>query len=71
MVPQQLEMVETLPANDTEAAILKHLTERPLRIDKLCRCSSLPISVVSSALTMTELKGIVYQHNLHYNIAKG
>ncbi len=60
-IPQQLELTELLPENDIESLLIKHLSEGPVHIDELCRSSSLPISTVSSALTMMELKGMVNQ----------
>ncbi|MBT4512199.1 MAG: DNA-protecting protein DprA [Chloroflexi bacterium] len=61
ILPQQLELVEPIIHNDTEALILKHLADGPLHIDELCRSSCLPISIVNSTLTMMELKGMVNQ----------
>jgi DNA processing protein len=61
MVPQQLEMKETMPATDTEAALLRHITREPVHVDEVCRQSGLPIATVSSVLAMLELKGIVRQ----------
>jgi DNA processing protein len=58
-VPQQLEMQELMPATDTEAALLRHISKEPSHIDELCRESGLPVSAVSSLLTMMELKGLV------------
>ncbi len=75
MVPQQLEFMEPeelLPENETELLLLKCLSREPLHIDELCRHSSLPISTVSSTLTMMELKGMVNQlGNMDYVIARG
>lgn len=61
MVPQQMEMKETIPATDTEAALLRHITRDPVHIDSVCRDSGLPIATVSSVLAMLELKGLVRQ----------
>lgn len=58
-VPQQLEMQELMPATDTEAALLRHISKEPAHIDDLCRESGLPVSAVSSLLAMMELKGLV------------
>ncbi|HAZ32043.1 MAG TPA: DNA-protecting protein DprA [Dehalococcoidia bacterium] len=70
IVPQQLELI--LPENDNESLLLRYLSPEPLHIDELCRHSSLPIPVVSSTLTMMELKGMVIQQgNMNYVIARG
>jgi DNA processing protein len=61
MVPQQIEMKETIPATDTEAALLRHISREPVHIDDMCRSSGLPIATVSSVLAMLELKGLVRQ----------
>ena len=60
-VPQQLEMKELIPATDTEADLLRHITKEPVHIDEVCRQSGLPVSTVSSVLAMMELKGLVRQ----------
>jgi DNA processing protein len=57
--PQQIEMQELLPATDTEADILRHISKEPVHIDEVCRESGLPVSTVSSLLAMMELKGLV------------
>lgn len=61
MVPQQMELRETLPADETEEALIISLraTGDPQHIDDLCRASGLPIARVSGALAMMELKGMV------------
>lgn len=61
MVPQQMEMQELVPATDTEAGILQHLSTEPVHVDEVCRQSGLPVSTVSSLLAMMELKGLVRQ----------
>lgn len=61
MVPQQMEMKELMPATDTEADLLRHITNEPVHIDQVCRDSGLPVSTVSSLLAMMELKGLVRQ----------
>jgi len=60
-VPQQIEMQELMPATDTEAALLRHVSKEPAHIDEVCRQSGLPASTVSSLLAMMELKGLVRQ----------
>jgi len=61
MVPQQIEMKELIPATDTEAALLRHISKEPVHIDQVCRDSGLPVATVSSVLAMLELKGLVRQ----------
>jgi DNA processing protein len=59
--PQQIEMKELIPATDTEADLLRHITKEPAHIDEVCRDSGLPASTVSSLLAMMELKGLIRQ----------
>jgi DNA processing protein len=61
MVPQQAELRELVPSDETEALLLRQLSYEPTHIDDVCHSSRLPISVVSSALAMMELKGMVRQ----------
>jgi DNA processing protein len=58
-VPQQVELQEALPATDTEADLLRHISKEPVHIDEVCRESGLPASTVSSLLAMMELKGLI------------
>jgi len=59
--PEQLEMKELLPIDDTESLLLKKLSAQPTHIDEVCRNSGLPISVVSSTMALLEIKGLVKQ----------
>jgi DNA processing protein len=59
--PQQIEMKELIPATDTEASVLRHISKEPAHIDEVCRESGLPASTVSSLLAMMELKGLIRQ----------
>ena len=61
MAPQQIEMQELVPATDTEAEVLRHITKEAAHIDDVCRESGLPAATVSSLLAMMELKGMVKQ----------
>jgi DNA processing protein len=61
MVAQQLEMKELVLANENESQLLSYLSEEASYIDEICRRSGLPISTVSSTLTMLELKGLAKQ----------
>ncbi len=47
-----------IPANDVEASILQYLGADPVHIDDLVRQCGLPVSIVSSTLTILELKGL-------------
>ena len=46
------------PDNEVEAALLQHLGTDPIHIDDLARLSGLPIAVITSTLTLLELKGL-------------
>lgn len=61
MAPQQIELRELLPADETEAALISGLRAAgdPQHIDDLCRATALPVARVSGALAMMELKGMV------------
>jgi DNA processing protein len=59
MLPQQVEAQILLPANEEECALLKLLSSDPQHIDELIRISNFPANLVSSTLTMMELKGLV------------
>lgn len=71
MVEQQQEARAVLPANETEAALLKHLTAEPIHIDDLTRETQLPTATVSSTLALMELKGLVRQvGGMNYIVAR-
>lgn len=59
IVPQQLEMKELIPSDKTESLLLSYLTREPVHIDEVCRQMQLPITTISSALAMMEIKGMV------------
>ena len=62
VVSHQIEMREMLhPADDNESMLLDHLGHEPVHIDDIRRRSGLPIAVVSSTLSMMELKGMVQE----------
>jgi DNA processing protein len=70
-VAHQIEMKEIIPSSDTEALLLKQLSAEPTHIDEVCRSSGLPVSTVSSTLTLMELKGLVKQvGNMNYVLAR-
>ncbi|MFC1944892.1 DNA-processing protein DprA [Chloroflexota bacterium] len=71
MIPQQMEMREIAPENETESLLLKHLSHEPMHIDEMCRSSRLPVTAVSSALAIMELKGMVRQMgNMNYVLSR-
>jgi DNA processing protein len=61
MASYQMEMKELVPVDEAEAALLKYLSAQPTHIDEVRRSCGLPITAVSSALAMLELKGKVRQ----------
>ncbi|MBN1485352.1 MAG: DNA-protecting protein DprA, partial [Chloroflexia bacterium] len=48
-----------VPESQEEATLLNLLSAEPLHVDELGRSSALPIELVSSTLTLMELKGLV------------
>jgi len=67
MATHQMEAKELLPADETEARLLRLLSSEPIYIDDLRRESGLPVETVSSALAMLELKGMARQvGNMNY-----
>lgn len=50
-----------VPESETEAVVLRCLSHEPLHIDEIRRAVCLPMSVVTSSLTMLELKGLARQ----------
>jgi len=71
MVSQQAEVREVIPADETEALLLEHISAEPTHIDEIRQKSGLPISKVSSTLAMMELKGMVRQiGGMHYILAR-
>jgi DNA processing protein len=70
-VAQQMELKEVIPASDTEALLLKQLSAEPTHIDEVCCSTGLPVSTVSSTLSMMELKGLVKQvGNMNYILSR-
>lgn len=60
------------PANPTEQALAQHLNDESRHIDELCQLCGLPITQVSSALALMELKGMVRRlEGMHYTLARG
>ena len=67
-VARQLEMPAiVVPASDAESALLGQLSHEPVHIDDIQRRTGLPISTVSGALALMELKGLARQvGGMHY-----
>jgi len=61
MVAEQMEARQVLPTDETEAALLSHLSSEPTHVDELQRQLELPIAQVTSTLALMELKGLVRQ----------
>jgi DNA processing protein len=61
MVAEQKEARQVLPEDETEAALLHHLSADPTHVDELQQQTNLSISQVTSTLAMMELKGMVRQ----------
>ena len=67
MAAHQMEAKTQLPADETEASLLRYLSSEPIHIDDVRRDSGLAIDAVSSSLAMMELKGMVRQvGNMNY-----
>lgn len=60
-VVEQQATREAIPSDPTEAALLKLLSHEPTHVDELTRAAGLPSAVVTSALTILELKGLTRQ----------
>lgn len=50
-----------MPESAEEALLLRHLVDEPTHVDELSRQSGLPTALVSSTLTLMEMKGMVQQ----------
>lgn len=61
MVAEQVEARQVLPADDTEAAVLASLSAEPTHVDDIQQRLQMPVSDVTSALALMELKGLVTQ----------
>ena len=65
--PEQLPFVMADEEEPDEQALLDRLSDAPVHIDDLRRSTGLPITTVSSTLTMLELKGKIKQVGcMHY-----
>lgn len=71
MVVEQAAARQVLPADETEAALLAHLSAEPTHVDELRRHVGIPIAQVTSALALMELKGMVRQAGgMRYVVAR-
>lgn len=61
MVVEQTAVQMALPETAEEAALYAQLSGQPVHVDELSRATGLPSSLVSSTLTLMELKGMVSQ----------
>lgn len=59
--PRQMELIQALPDDPGEAAIVGLLSAEPLHVDDITRGSGMATSTVSGALAMLELKGLIRQ----------
>ena len=68
VVAHQMEMRAVLqPQDDNESLLIETISHEPIHIDDITRQARLPINVVSSVLTMMELKGLIKQvGGMHY-----
>ena len=60
-VVEQRATREALPADPTEAALLRLLSDEPTHVDDLTRAAEFPSSTVTATLTILELKGLARQ----------
>ncbi len=61
MVAEHTAVQLALPETTEEVALYAQLTAQPIHVDELSRSTGLPSHVVSSTLTLMELKGMVQQ----------
>jgi DNA processing protein len=61
MVFEQAAVQLALPESAEEAALMGYLSAQPVHVDEICRATGMPSSLVSSTLTLMELKGMVQQ----------
>lgn len=61
MVADQAVAQVILPESAEEAALLSQLSSQPLHVDELGRLTGMPSQMISSTLTIMELKGMVQQ----------
>ena len=60
-----------LPENEVEAQLLQVLGDYPTHVDEIYVKTGLPMAVISSTLTLLELKGMVYKTgNMNYSVVR-
>ena len=60
-----------LPENEMENQVLQALGDHPVHVDEIHVKTGLPMAIVSSTLTMLELKGMVYKAgNMNYAVVR-
>jgi DNA processing protein len=70
-VAEQSSARRQLPTNDVEARLMGLLCHEPVHVDELRQQVSMPISQVTSTLTLMELKGLVRQvGSMKYVVAR-
>lgn len=71
MLPDKAAVQLAMPESAEEALLLSHLSHQPLHIDELTYLAELPSRMVSSTLTLMELKGMVLQvGGMNYTLAR-
>ncbi len=61
MAAEQAVAQVVLPETAEEAALISQLSSQPIHVDELGRLTGMPMSLISSTLTMMELKGMIQQ----------
>ena len=61
MAAEQAVAQVVLPETAEEAVLISQLSSQPIHVDELGRLTGMPMSLISSTLTMMELKGMVQQ----------
>jgi len=71
MLPAKEAVQMVMPESAEEALLLSHLSHQPVHIDELTLQADIPANLVSSTLTLMELKGMVLQvGGMHYILAR-
>jgi DNA processing protein len=71
MIAEKQEARAIVPANETEATLLRYLSPDPTHVDEIRLKSGLPIAQVTSTLAMMELRGLVMQTGgMNYVVAR-
>lgn len=60
-IERQAELVEQLPEDPAEAALLAQIGQEPMHVDELARRLSQPVHETSAAMATLELKGLIHQ----------